>query len=139
MPNVIFKTGTKEQFQAIEQKDVSTLYWLEDSQQVYKGEILFGTGKNASQTEAGLMSPEDKAKLDAMTEGGGIANLAPVDASVVIAAGEDTTTIGVQLSEEEGNAIELKTDGLFVGTPEAVNVPEYAIEKMAQSSEGAAP
>ena len=138
MPNnVIFKKGTSEQFQVIEQKDVSTLYWLEDTQELYNGDKLYGTGKEATAQKAGLMSAADKAKLDSMTGEGGIANLAPVDASVVIAAGEDTTTIGVQLSEEEGNAIELKTDGLFVGTPEAVNVPEYAIEKMAQSSEGA--
>lgn len=138
MPNnVIFKKGTSEQFQVIEQKDVSTLYWLEDTQELYNGDKLYGTGKEATAQKAGLMSAADKAKLDSMTGEGGIANLAPVDASVVIAAGEDTTAIGVQLSEEEGNAIELKTDGLFVGAPEAVNVPEYAIEKMAQSSEGA--
>ena len=55
MANVIFKVGTKALFDALEQKDTNTLYWLEDVQELYKGNLLFATGKTASETAAGLM------------------------------------------------------------------------------------
>lgn len=64
MANVIFKVGTKALFDALEQKDTNTLYWLEDVQELYKGNLLFATGKTASETAAGLMSADDKIKLD---------------------------------------------------------------------------
>ena len=69
MANVIFKVGTKALFDALEQKDTNTLYWLEDVQELYKGNLLFATGKAASQTAAGLMSAEDKVKLDNLSAG----------------------------------------------------------------------
>ena len=132
--NVIFKVGTKEAFQAVEQKNVSTLYWLTDTQELYKGDLLFGTGKEATQTSAGLMSAADKAKLDGMSGGGTISGLTPVDASVIIADGEGGgKTIGVQLSKEPDNQIVLKGDGLFVG---GVIPPEYTLEKQSQATEG---
>ena len=113
MANVIFKVGTKALFDALEQKDTNTLYWLEDVQELYKGNLLFATGKTASETAAGLMSAEDKIKLDSLSPGT-LTGLTPVDASVIIADGEDGKTIGVQLSKEAGNSsLVLKTDGLF--------------------------
>lgn len=66
LANVIFKVGTKALFDALEQKDTNTLYWLEDVQELYKGNLLFATGKTASETAAGLMSAEDMDK-DIMT------------------------------------------------------------------------
>lgn len=66
MANVIFKVGTKALFDALEQKDTNTLYWLEDVQELYKGNLLFATGKIASETAAGLMSAADKQKLDSI-------------------------------------------------------------------------
>ena len=88
MANVIFKVGTKDLFDALEQKDTNTLYWLEDVQELYKGNLLFATGKTASQTAAGLMSAEDKVKLDNLSAGT-VAGLTPVDATIVIADGEE--------------------------------------------------
>ena len=69
MANVIFKVGTKALFDALEQKDTNTLYWLEDVQELYKGNLLFATGKTASETAAGLMSADDKIKLDSLSPG----------------------------------------------------------------------
>lgn len=43
MANVIFKVGTKALFDALEQKDTNTLYWLEDVQELYKGNLLFAS------------------------------------------------------------------------------------------------
>lgn len=126
MANVIFKVGTKALFDALEQKDTNTLYWLEDVQELYKGNLLFATGKAASQTAAGLMSAEDKVKLDNLSAGT-VAGLTPVDATIVIADGEEgTKTIGVQVSKVEGNTIEIEDDGLYV----AKDNTEYAIEKL---------
>lgn len=132
MANVIFKVGTKALFDALEQKDTNTLYWLEDVQELYKGNLLFATGKTASETAIGLMSAEDKVKLDNLAAGT-IAGLTPVDATVVIADGkEGTKTIGVQISNAEGNAIKIETDGLYVGEGGA----EYTIEKLGDATEG---
>ena len=136
MANVIFKTGTREQYDALEQKDTSTLYWLEDTKEIRKGEDLYGTGAVATQTTAGLMSAVDKVKLDSLTPGT-VSGLTPVDASIVIADGESgDKTIGVQISKESGNLIQLKGDGLFVGSGEDPNYPEYAIKKLDEASEG---
>ena len=113
MANVIFKTGTKEQFNLLEQRDVNTLYWLSDTQEIYKGDVLYGIGKAATQQLAGLLSAEDKTKLDNLAAGS-VAGLTPVDATILIEDGEDgTKTIGVQLSQEEGNTLTVKPDGLF--------------------------
>ena len=136
MANVIFKVGTRELFDALEQKDTNTLYWLEDSQELFKGDKLYGTGKTATQAAAGLLSAEDKAKLDNLVAGG-IAGLTPVDASIVIADGEGgSKTVGVQISEEEGNLVELKADGLFVAASETAEIPEYTIKKLDSATEG---
>ena len=132
MANVIFKVGTKALFDALEQKATNTLYWLEDVQELYKGNLLFATGKAASQTAAGLMSAEDKVKLDNLSAGT-VAGLTPVDATIVIADGEEgTKTIGVQASKVEGNTIEIEDDGLYV----AKDNTEYAIEKLGDAAEG---
>ena len=57
--NVLFKIGTRAQFDAIVTKSEATLYWLTDTQELYKGDVLFGTGALVSETAAGLLSAED--------------------------------------------------------------------------------
>ncbi len=113
MANVIFKQGTRAQYDAIAVKDRNTLYWLFDTKELFKGEVLYGRGTEATNLASGLMSAADKAKLDALSAGGA-AGLTAVDASVILTSGEGGTAIGVQVSNAEGNAIELKEDGLFV-------------------------
>lgn len=131
MANVIFKQGLESQFTAVEQKDVNTLYWLTDTQEVYKGDIRFASGRVATENNDGLMSAEDKAKLNDLAAGT-VAGLTPVDATIVIADGESgEKTIGVQVSEETGNTIEIKADGLFVAAG-----AEYAIKKLDAATEG---
>lgn len=116
--NVIFKVGTRDLYNALEQKDTNTLYWLTDVKEIRKGEDLFGVGREATQSDAGLMSAADKQKLDSLSEGTAI-SFTPVDATIVIADGDaGDKTIGVQVSQEAGNALELKGDGLFVAAAE---------------------
>lgn len=71
MDNVLFKIGTKASYEALATKSDSTLYWLTDTHELYKGATLFGTGSEATSTLAGLMSAADKAKLDTLSEGSG--------------------------------------------------------------------
>lgn len=121
MATVIFKHGTQAKYDALLTKDANTLYWLTDTKRLYKGEVLFGTGATATAAAAGLLSPEDKTKLDAIIESGGtatIVDLVPVDASVIIGGtGDGGKTIGINLSKVDGNALEIKDDGLFVAVP----------------------
>lgn len=136
MANVIFKQGTRAQYDAIATKDSNTLYWLSDTQELFKGDVLYGKGAEATALASGLMSAADKAKLDALTSGGAI-GLTAVDASVILGAGEDgNTTIGVQVSKGKGNALELKEDGLFVSPAAVSGAVEFAIEKQETAEDG---
>ena len=101
MANVIFKQGTRAQYDAIATKDASTLYWLTDTQELFKGEVLYGKGAEATALASGLMSAADKAKLDALSAGGA-AGLSAVDSSVVLASGENGTTISPSRSSSFG-------------------------------------
>lgn len=54
MANVLFKTGTRAQFDALATKNESTLYWLTDTQELYKGDVRYGVGTaNASSVVSG--------------------------------------------------------------------------------------
>lgn len=133
--NVIFKAGTKDKFLALEQKDVSTLYWLSDTQELYKGDVLYGIGTTATSELAGLMSASDKIKLDSLIAGS-VAGLTPVDATIIIGdSGDDGKTIGVQVSKELGNLIQVKSDGLFIGATGGDGA-SYVIEKQSEATEG---
>ena len=137
MANVLFKIGTRAQFDAIVTKSETTLYWLSDTQQLYKGDVLFGTGALASQSAAGLLSAEDKKKLDALVTGGGLSNLTPVDSTIIVADVEGGgKSIGVAISAEAGNVLVKKGDGLYVDASGSIDVPEYAIEKQEAAEEG---
>lgn len=122
-------------YDALETKDALALYWIQDSQRVYKGDKLYGVGLAATTEFAGLMSVEDKAKLDALVaSGGGLGNLVPIDGTIVLTDTSDgSKSIGVAVAPDAGNALVSVEGGLFVPT---VVVPEYAIEKQATAEEG---
>lgn len=107
--NVIFKIGTRAQFDAIVTKNQNTLYWLSDTQELYKGDVLFGKGALASKDASGLLSAEDYKKLQELIATCGTVDLSPVDGSIVI----EDKKIGVGLSAVEGNMLSIKEDGLF--------------------------
>lgn len=125
MSNVIFKQGTRAQYDAAAAKDSNTLYWLSDTQELFKGDVLYGKGAEATAMASGLMSAADKTKLDALSSGGAI-GLTAVDASVVLGIGGNSTTIGVQVSKEDGNALKINSDGLFVSVKDASGDPYSA-------------
>lgn len=127
MANVLFKRGTSVEYNALPEKDPNALYFLTDVMQFWVGDKFFGTGAEASEQAAGLLSSEDKAALDKLIQSG-VVGFTPVDGSIVIDAGDaGNKTIGVQLSKKEHNAIKLEDDGLFVDG-DSVGA-EYEIEQ----------
>lgn len=62
-----FAVDYKSTFEALATKEEFALYWILETQELYKGEQLFGTGSLATAEFAGLMSPEDKRKLDTLS------------------------------------------------------------------------
>lgn len=137
MANVLFKTGTRAQYEALETRDTNTLYWLTDTQELRKGDFLYGIGKAATKEADGLLSAEDKAELDKLVESG-VSGLRPADASIVIGGGKDGMTVAAGLSKIEGNILRLESDGLFVSSSGVVDVPEYEIEKTSDTGSGSA-
>ena len=122
MANVLFKVGTRAQFEAIATKNETTLYWLNDTQELYKGDVLFGTGALATQSVAGLLSPEDKKKLDELVSGG-VSGLSPVDGTIVLTDDENGgKKIGVAIAPDVGNALVAVEGGLFVAPVDLTDV-----------------
>ena len=66
MAAVIFKTGLQADFDALAVKDSNCLYFLTDTERIYKGNLLMGVGADASDVASGLLSAADKAALDAL-------------------------------------------------------------------------
>ena len=123
-------------FDALEIKDSLALYWIQETQRLYKGDKLYGTGLEATTEFAGLMSPEDKAALEALKTGSAVGgfNLTPVDGTISLTDTSDGgKAIGVAISTDIGNALVAVEGGLFVPT---VSVPEYSIEKQETADEG---
>ena len=123
-------------FDALETKDSLALYWIHETQRLYKGDKLYGIGVEATTEFAGLMSPEDKAALEALKENSANSNfnLTPVDGTIsLIDVPEGGKAIGVAISSNVGNALVAVEGGLFVPT---VSIPEYSIEKQETANEG---
>ena len=121
-------------FDALETKDALALYWIHDTQRLYKGDKLYGTGLEATSEFAGLMSAEDKAALEALKVGGGLSNLVPVDGTISITdAVGGGKALGVAISTQNGNTLVVNEDGLFV---QETIVPEFTIEKQATAEDG---
>ena len=60
------------------------------------------------------------------------------DAGINVTKAGNKLTFSTNISQREKNIIQVKDDGLYVPTPEAVTVPEYSIVKDATSSDFAA-
>lgn len=125
----------KSTFNALETKESTALYWIEETQELYKGSTLYGTGALATEKAAGLLSAEDYAALKALiASGGGISKLTAVDGTIAVTDTVDGgKALSVVVSSDPTNALRAVDSGLFV--PKLV-VPEYSIEKQATAEEG---
>ena len=133
--NVKFYFGVQSKYDALIERDSLALYFIEDTQRLYKGDILLATGANATGMAAGLMSSEDKIKLEALVESQG--KLLPVDGTISLSKdASGNQLIGVAIANVEGNALTKVDGGLFVPVAEKVSVPEYSIEKQEIADDG---
>ena len=124
----------KLSYDALTVKDPLALYWIQETQELFKGDKLFGTGTLASEKAAGLLSSEDYIALKSLITSGGTSNLTAVDGTIVLSdIGNGTKTIGVAIASNEHNALTAVEGGLFVPT---VVVPEYSIEKQEIAEDG---
>ena len=133
--NVRFYFGLQSKYDALVEKNPLALYFIEDTNRLYKGDILIATGAVVNSIASGLMSAEDKKKLDEIVASG-IRELVPVDNSLIIVDTENGKSSGVAISAQDGNAIEVVEDGLFVPSAKEVSIPEYSIEKQTVADEG---
>ncbi len=131
--NVIFKTGTKAQYNALAVKDSHTLYWLSDVLELWKGEELYGKGAMATSLASGLMSAEDKQKLDSLANFTAV-SVVPLNSSVSVSEADGKTYVGVNISSAQGNIIQVNGDGLFAAA--ATSFPEFSIEKQGDAEDG---
>jgi hypothetical protein len=127
--NVKFYFGTQEKYDALLTKNELALYFLEDTQRLYKGDKLFATGASATGMVAGLMSKEDKIALDKLIEEQEKSNLSPIDGSIVVTDTENGTLIGLAISKQAGNSLTIVEDGVFVPSLPEISIPEFVIEK----------
>lgn len=134
--NVKFYFGTQAKYDALLERHALALYFIEDTQRLYKGDTLIATGANATSMASGLMSAEDKIKLDELVAAQGKANLSPVDGSIIITDIGDEKYIGVAISSQADNGLIVVDDGLFVPSVQEVSVPEFTIEKQEVADEG---
>lgn len=111
--NVKFKVGTQSQYDSILEKDSAALYWLTDTQRLYKGSILFAVGKDATAVSAGLLSAEDKAKLDALVTGT-ITEVKAADNTIFVTKDGTEVSIKLNISEAEGNLLAVDEDGKVI-------------------------
>lgn len=107
--NVRFYFGTQAKYDALTERNPLALYFIEDTQRLYKGDVLMATGAEATSMAAGLMSAEDYVEFQKLITAGPATTLVPVDGSISIVDNQ----IGVQLSKTEGNLIKVQDDGLF--------------------------
>ena len=137
MANVKFYFGSLEKFNQLAEKDQLALYFLEDVQQLWKGDKLYATGAIATSMADGLMSSADKIKLDSLVAGSNL-NLTSVDGTIVITDEDDNTkSIGVAISTVPGNLIEVKDDGLFVSVDSILIDNVVGLKDRLEAVEGA--
>lgn len=64
--NVRFYFGLQSKYDALTEKNPLALYFIEDTNRLYKGDVLIATGAVASSMAAGLMSAKDKEFIDSI-------------------------------------------------------------------------
>lgn len=73
-------------------------------------------------------------RIEEVVNGGSLSGLVPVDGTILLTNTENGgKSIGVAISEKEGNILQAVEGGLFV--PTAI-IPEYSIEKMVATEDG---
>ena len=98
MSKSLFEVGTKAQFDALEVKDDSVMYWITDTQELYKGNVRYAIGKEATDEEAGLMSAEDKSFIESLKD---LVDSGVISANISVANGAEIGTYGISIYNDE--------------------------------------
>ena len=128
-----FAVDLKSTFEALATKDEFALYWIMETQELYKGNVLFGVGAEATANMAGLMSAEDKKKLDTLTsiDGGvhflGVSSTDPrdgvitIDGEVVSPVAGDIVIYETKeyICNKNGEFVEFGDEGLYLTSAQA--------------------
>ena len=72
-----YAVDTRAKFDALVTKDPLALYWIAETKELFKGNVLYGTGAIASEKAAGLLSAEDYAEFKKLIADIGLQNAAP--------------------------------------------------------------
>ena len=91
-----------------------------------------GTAAQGEVSSTGLYALIDEVK--ALAEGK-VSSVGAADRSVTIGGTATAPTVGVAISDDEGNALSLAADGLKVTIPE-VTIPEYSLKKLDTATTG---
>ena len=112
--NVLFKFGTQAEYDSLLNHNPFALYWCNDTQNLYKRDVLMRTGRNATELAAGLLSPEDYQLLHEMAYD--LSN--KVDQEIKI---EDGRALIFNESDGGGSKVERKIDGVDYASFAGVN------------------
>lgn len=119
-------------------EDLDHLYEGAGAVQTLREEILTGETVNDFGAAEQAIADAKKAGTDAMAEANEkVASVAAGDASITVGGTATEPTVAVKLSQADGNALTLESDGLKVSIPEVV-VPEYSVVKDSNSGDFAA-
>lgn len=144
-----FAVDLKSTYNALTIKDEFALYWIMETQELYKGDVLFGVGAEATANMAGLMSAEDKQKLDTLAgiTGAmhflGVSSTNPadgvvtIDGEVVIPKAGDIVIYESKefICDKNGNLVELGDESIYLtaATAEADYLKKLDAENIYQS------
>lgn len=145
-----FAVDLKATYAALTTKDAFALYWIDETQELYKGDVLYGTGAMATADLAGLMSAEDKAKLDSLTDVSsvihflGVSTTDPaegvitIDGEVIEPVAGDIVLYGTKefICDQNGNFVEFGDEGLYITKADAEVVHEEINERIDTLEEG---
>lgn len=112
--NVLFKFGSQSEYDSLLTHNPFALYWCNDTQRIYKGDDLMGTGAKATELAAGLLSPEDYQLLHEMAYD--LSN--KVDQELELADGR---SLIFNESDGGGAKVERKIDGVDYASFAGVN------------------
>ena len=102
------------------------------------GEDATGLFKAVADAAAAAAAADAKAVAAQEAANAKVASVGATDASVIVGGSATAPTVGVQLSQAEGNILALAEDGLKVLAPE-VKIPEYTITEETPSEDAENP
>ena len=98
MSKSLFEIGTKAEYEALIKKDEDVMYWITDTQELYKGTVRYAVGKEATDEEAGLMSAEDKSFIESLKD---LVDSGVISANISVANGAKIGTYGISIYSDE--------------------------------------